>query len=138
MLNNKDIAKNTLKSNRNFGFTFLGLFLILSANKLQTKDIQELKILLTSSALLALVTLIKPNLLAPFNRAWLKFGDLLHAITTPIIMGLLFYVVITPIGMCMRLCKSDPLKLRYNTAIKSYWIKRQKDSDVQSSMLNQF
>ncbi len=138
MLNNKEQAEKILKSNRNFGLTFLSIFLLLSVQKLQTNDTQELKILLASSVLLAVVSFISPNLLGPFNRVWLKFGDILHNVTTPIIMGLLFYLVITPVGILMRLFKNDPLKLRYNLAVKSYWIQRIKATDIQSTMRNQF
>jgi len=70
------------------------------------------------------VSLIRPGLLAPLNRLWLEFGLLLHRIVSPLVMGLLFFLVITPIALIMRLAGKDPLHLKYDAAARSYWIPR--------------
>ena len=73
----------------------------------------------------AAVSLIRPSLLAPLNRLWLKFGLLLNRIVSPLVMGLLFYLVMTPIALIMRMTGKDPLRLKYDAAARSYWIPRQ-------------
>jgi hypothetical protein len=84
----------------------------------------------------ALIAFIRPTLMKPLNIIWFKFGLLLHKIVNPLIMGLLFYVTIMPIGLIMQLFGKDILSLRIDKNLPSYWVKREPlDSD---SMRNQF
>ncbi|MGY8961232.1 MAG: SxtJ family membrane protein, partial [Alphaproteobacteria bacterium] len=88
------------------------------------------------AALFVLIALVRPGLLKPLNLIWFKFGLLLHKIVNPVIMGLLFYVTIMPIGLILRLCGKDVLNLRINKNAATYWIRREPvESD---SMRNQF
>ncbi|MDP6175569.1 MAG: SxtJ family membrane protein [Rhodospirillales bacterium] len=93
---------------------------------------------LATAALLALIAFIRPGLLAPFNRAWTKFGLLLHKIVNPIIMGLVFYLTVTPTGLIMRLLGKDPLRLRFDHEAKSYWIERTPPGPAPETMKQQF
>ncbi len=136
MSDNKSDAINALKSNRQFGFTFAGFFFLLATQRLYSHNIQGLKITLLLAASFTVATIIMPNVLGPLNRLWLRFGDLLHKITSPLIMALLFYVVITPMGFMLRLFGWDPLRLKYETKTPTYWISRPQITD-QNSMNNQ-
>jgi hypothetical protein len=67
-----------------------------------------------------------PSLLYPLNRAWFRLGLVLHRIVNPLVMGLLFFVVVTPIGLLMRLCGKRPLGLEFRRDATSYWVMRDK------------
>jgi hypothetical protein len=84
------------------------------------------------------LALVAPNLLGPFNKAWHLFGLALSRITTPIIMGILFFLVVTPTGLIARILGKDPLKLRLDKATESYWIERQPPGPDPKSMKQQF
>ena len=66
-----------------------------------------------------------PQILSPLNRLWFKLGLLLHKVVTPIIMGILFYGLITPVGLLMRLSGKDPMRLKSDSTLTSYWIDRE-------------
>ncbi|HQR50033.1 MAG TPA: SxtJ family membrane protein, partial [Methylophilaceae bacterium] len=85
-----------------------------------------------------LLALVIPRVLAPANRAWTKFGLLLHDIVSPIALGILFFVVVTPTGLLMRLLGKDPLRLRFERSAKSYWIVRTPPGPDAESLKNQF
>jgi hypothetical protein len=79
-----------------------------------------------------------PAVLRPLNRVWFKFGLLLHKIISPIIMGLLFYVTVTPIAVIMRLMGKDPLRLQFDPQATTYWIDRDPPGPAPETMKNQF
>lgn len=82
--------------------------------------------------------LLLPTALHPLNRAWMLLGLVLYKIVNPIVMALLFFSTITPIGALMRLCGKDPLRLRRDPAAASYWIAREPPGPAAESMRNQF
>jgi len=86
----------------------------------------------------AIVTVVKPTLLAGLNRLWLKFGILLGKVVSPIALGILFFGVLAPIGVLMRLVGKDPLRLKHDAAAASYWIPRKPPGPPPDSMTNQF
>ena len=90
------------------------------------------------SAIFAVFTLVAPRLLRPLNLVWLKFGLLLHKIVNPIIMGLLFFGVFTPMGVVMRLFGVDFLQMKRKPATESHWSIKRDDGLADSSMKNQF
>ena len=92
---------------------------------------------LGATAAFLVITLMGPGLLTPLNRAWGAIGRLLHAIVSPVVLAILFYGVITPIGLLSRLFGHDPLRRRIDRAAPSYWIER-KPGASKSSMKNQF
>jgi len=81
---------------------------------------------------------LAPRLLRPLNWLWFQFGLLLHKITNPLIMGLLFFVAVLPIGLLMRALGKRPLSLSYDPAAKSYWIERAPPGPSGESYKNQF
>lgn len=79
-----------------------------------------------------------PRVLSPLNRVWLRFGLLLHRIVNPMIMGLLFYVCVTPMGLVLRLLGKDPLRKRFDPKVDSYWIERKPPGPKPETMKNQY
>jgi hypothetical protein len=88
--------------------------------------------------LFALVATAAPMLLAPLNRLWLKLGLLLYKFVNPMVMTLLFFTTIVPVGALMRLCGKDSLRLRRDPEAKTYWIDRQPSGPPVESMRRQF
>ena len=89
-------------------------------------------------AWILVVALARPALLRPFNRAWFHFGLLLSRVVNPLVMGLLFFVTVTPIGLIMRALGKDPLRLRFDRGAPSYWIERQPPGPEPETMRQQF
>jgi hypothetical protein len=77
-----------------------------------------------AAALFGSLGLLWPRLLAPLNRVWFWFGLALHKVVNPVVMGVLFFGVITPVGLLMRLAGKRPLGLRFEPDSPSYWIRR--------------
>ena len=127
--------KNNLKisSNRSFGIVFFIVFLLVALYPL-IKD-QEIRIWSFIISLIFLVLgLINSRVLTPLNKLWFKFGIFLGKIVSPLVMGIIFFLVVTPIGLIMRLIGKDLLNLKYNSN-KSYWIEK---NGPKSEMKNQF
>ena len=122
-----------LPSNRNFGIVFFVVFLVISLYSL-TFGGGVAKWSLAVSIVFLILGLINSKILTPLNRLWFKFGILLGRIVSPIVMALIFFAVVTPIGLIMRLLRKDLLNLKYNKK-KSYWIEK---NGPKSKMKNQF
>lgn len=140
MQTHEDLSRSqTVKtsSDRFFGLTFFIVFLLIALWPLLWGRPLRPLALGVAAAFLA-VSLARPALLAPLNRLWLKFGELLHSVTSPIILGLMFYLVITPIGFLMRLFGKDFLRLRRDPACQSYWIRREPPGPDKTSLNRQF
>ena len=82
--------------------------------------------------------LVKAELLAPFNRAWFRFGLFLHRLVSPVVLAFLFYAVIAPTGLLMRALGKDVLGLRGDGEAESYWIRRDPPGPRPESMRDQF
>ena len=120
-------------SNRSFGIVFFIVFLIVSLWPLLNND-QIRYWALFVSILFFLLGIINSKLLTPLNQTWFKFGLFLGKIISPFVMGIIFFLVVTPIGLLMRIIKKDLLNLRFNKN-KSYWIEK---TGPKSKMKNQF
>jgi hypothetical protein len=81
---------------------------------------------------------LQPSLLAPLSRLWFRLGLFLHRVVNPLVMGLLFFVVITPIGLLMRVCGKRPLGLEFQRAATSYWVMRDKSELQPGPMAKQY
>ena len=122
-----------ISSNRSFGIVFFIVFLLIALYPL-LKD-NDLRIWsLIISFIFLILGLINSKILTPLNRLWFKFGLLLGKFISPLIMGIIFFAVVTPIGIIMRLLKKDLLNLKYNKK-ETYWIDK---SGPKSKMKNQF
>jgi hypothetical protein len=93
---------------------------------------------LALAALTLGVALAQPALLHPLNRIWTQLGLLLGRVVSPIVTALLFFLVVTPIGLLFRLLKKDPLRLAWSAGTSSYWLERQPPGPSPESMRNQF
>ena len=120
-------------SNRSFGIVFFVVFLIITLYPLLNNENIRYWSLLVSLVFLIL-GLLNSNILTPLNKAWFKFGILLGKVISPIIMGIIFFFVVTPIGLLMRLIRKDLLNLKVEKN-NSYWIKK---DGPKSKMKNQF
>jgi hypothetical protein len=90
------------------------------------------------AALFLVTGLLRPSVLNPLNRIWLKFGLLLHSVVNPVVMALLFYGTVLPTGLVMRLLGKDLLRLRRQPDAASYWIVRQPPGPSPETMRDQF
>jgi len=124
-------------SDRSFGFSFAAIFSLLSLwNLWRGEAVIGASSLLVAGTLIV-VTLLQPKLLAPANRLWNQIGALLQAVMSPLVMGVLFYGVITPMGLLLRLFGHDPLQRRIDPKLPSYWIGR-RPSETPTRMKDQF
>ncbi len=108
---------------RSFGIVFCVVFAVIGAWPLLGGEGPRWWSLGIAAAFLVLA-LVRPVLLAPLNRLWLRFGLLLHRITSPIILFLMYAVAIVPMGLILRLLRKDLLHLRWDRTAASYWIER--------------
>ena len=122
-------------SNRSFGLVFAAVFLLVALFPLLHGQTLRAWALVVSGALL-LVAFLLPVVLTYPNRLWLRLGLLLNAVISPVAMGVLFYLVITPIGLVMRWFGHDPLRLKLDAKASSYWIKRAPPGPEPKSLSN--
>ena len=127
------MADVKIGSNRSFGIVFFIVFLLISIYPLINNESIRIWSLVVSLIFLVL-GIINSNLLLPLNKLWFKFGIFLGKIISPIIMGIIFFLVVTPIGLIMRLIGKDVLNLKYSD-YRSYWIEK---NGPKSKMKNQF
>lgn len=120
-------------SDRNFGLVFAVFLLIVALLPLLHGNTLRLWALGLAGVFL-LLALTVPKLLAPFSRLWMRFGMLLHRIVSPVALAVLFYGVVTPTGLLMRLFGKDPLRLRLDKSISSYWIQRSPSEPTPESL----
>ena len=120
-------------SNRSFGIVFFVVFFLIATYPLLSKgDIRLWSLFI--SIIFLILGILNSKILSPLNKIWFKFGIFLGKIVSPLVMGLIFFVVVTPIGLLMRLFKKDLLSLKLNKN-KSYWIEK---NEPKSKMKNQF
>ena len=128
--------KNTeikIGSNKSFGIVFFIVFLLIAIYPLINNG--ELRIWsLVVAIIFFILGLVNSKVLTPLNKLWFKFGLLLGKIVSPLIMGIIFFFVVTPIAFIMRIIGKDLLNLKFNNK-KTYWIEK---TDPKSKMKNQF
>tara|TARA_B100001057_G_scaffold266758_1_gene266915 strand:+ start:2361 stop:2747 length:387 start_codon:yes stop_codon:yes gene_type:complete len=125
--------KIKISSNKSFGIVFFFVFLIISLYPIiNDQDIRIWSLLV--SIIFLVLGFLNSNILTPLNKIWFKFGIFLGKIVSPLVMGIIFFLVVTPIGFLMRLLKKDLLNLKFNNE-NTYWIKK---TGPKSKMKNQF
>ena len=125
---NKPLQKNNIS----FGILFFIFFLFVGIYPLKLGEVIRIWSVVFSLVFL-IITIIKPNLFTPLNKLWIKFGILLGKIISPIVMGLVFFFVVTPIGIFVKILKKDVMGLKRGAS--SYWVNRE---DKTQSMKKQF
>ena len=122
-----------ISSNRSFGIVFFAVFLIIATYPLiHSGDVRIWSAII--SFIFLVLGLLNSKILTPLNKLWFKFGIFLGTIISPIIMAIIFFLVVTPIGLIMRLLGKDVLNLKYNKN-QSYWVEK---NGPKSKMKNQF
>ena len=123
-----------ISTNRSFGIVFFAVFLLIAIYPLSYNG--EIRIWsIVISFIFLILGLLKSKILTPLNKLWFKFGILLGMIFSPLIMGIIFFVIVTPIGLFMRLFGKDVLNLKLKKKKRTYWIEK---SGYKSKMNNQF
>jgi hypothetical protein len=90
------------------------------------------------AAVTAVVTIVRPEWLAPLNRIWMRFGEMLHRVVSPLVLGVIFYGVFTPVGFAMRIAGRDIMKRRFEPGAKTYWVRRDPPGPAAGSFQDQF
>ena len=122
-----------ISSNRSFGIIFFLVFLIIAIYPLiNGGEIRKWSLII--SVIFLILGLLNSKILNPLNKLWFKFGIILGKIISPLVMGIIFFLVVTPIGLLMRLLNKDLLNLKFNNN-SSYWIEK---TGPKSKMKNQF
>ena len=123
-----------ISSNKSFGIVFFVVFLIIGIYPLLNKG-EIITWSIYTSIIFLILGLFNSNILTPINRIWIKFGFLIGNFISPIILGFIFFTVVVPTGLIMRILKNNFLGIKFDKDLKSYWIKKEKQI---SSMKNQF
>jgi len=126
-----------VSSDRSFGIVFTLVFLAMGVWVVSGGQSKGW-LFFVSAALFLVVAIARPSILGPLNRAWAKFGLLLGRVINPVILGVVFFLVVTPMAVIRRLLGKDSLHLKSNTNLKSYWIDRSPAGPKFGSMTKQF
>ena len=124
-------------SERTFGLVFAGLFVIIGGRPLLHHATPYWWALVLAVAF-AIAAFGAPATLRPLNWLWHRFGLLLHRIVSPLVMGAIFFLAVTPVALIMRLFGKDTLSLRLRRDLKTYWIARETPGSAPDSMKQQF
>lgn len=115
-----------ISSEKKFGFLFFIIFLIISLWPLLTSNSIRLWSLIIATIFL-IISYAKPLLLKPLNEKWIKFGEILGHFISPVIMFIIFFLILTPLSLIVRIFKKDLLNINFLKKKNSYWIKREKN-----------
>ena len=126
-------SKIKINSNRSFGIVFFVVFFLISIYPL-LKDGSIYYWSLIISLVFLILGLLNSKILSPLNVIWFKFGILIGKIISPIIMGIIFFLIVSPISILLKIFRKDVLQLKYHNK-KTYWVDK---NDVKSNMKNQF
>jgi Saxitoxin biosynthesis operon protein SxtJ len=126
-----------LPSNRSFGTLFVAVAALLGAFGWWRGSVLY-PWAFALSALILVVTLAVPDWLAPANRAWMKLAAILNRIVSPIVLGVLFFIVLTPTAFVIRLLGRDAMKRRFDLSARTYWVERDPPGPDPSGLPNQF
>ena len=114
------------ENNKGFGILFFIVFLLVGLWPLLKGDSPRIYFF-PIAVLFLILGLINSKILTPLNKVWVKFGELLGAIIAPIVMGLVYFFILTPLSFLIRITGKDLLNVKFSSKVKTYWIKRLKD-----------
>ena len=129
--------RNEAPSNRSFGWTFTAFFILVGTYSLWRGG-TAYPWSFGLAAVISAVTIARPEWLAPLNRLWMKFGELLHRVVSPVVLGVIFYGVFTPVGFVMRMARRDTMKRKFEPTAPTYWIRRNPPGPAVDSFRDQF
>lgn len=133
----RHLAHDVNASNRSFGIVFTIFFMILGLLPLLSHHSVRIWAFIISAVFL-LLALISPDTLAPLNLMWAKLGALLHQMVSPVVLAILFFLIVTPIAIIMRVRGKDPLRMHLDRNLETYWIERSPPGPEADSLKNQF
>jgi len=139
-MGHEDFSAKTAVENstdRAFGVVFAVVFALVGLYPLLGADSVRWWAMAVAAAF-AVLALAAPRVLAPLNRVWMRVGALLHAIVSPVVLAVMFYLLVAPIGLLWRLLGKDPLRLRFEPNAASYWIERSPPGPEPETFTNQF
>jgi hypothetical protein len=125
-------------SNRNFGFVFTVFFAVVGILPWFGENNEIFGWAIITSGVFLTFSVVKPDFLSPLNKIWTKFGLLLQKIVNPVVLGAMFFLLLAPFGLAMRLMGKDLLSLKLEKGIASYWIRRSPPGPSPESMKNQY
>ena len=131
------IQQMKLPPDRQFGTLFTIVFAVLAGLNFYRGG-HAYTWLAIVAGLFGVVTLVRPSLLRPLNRLWMLFAELLHRIVSPVVLGAIFYVVLTPVGAVQRVMGRDTMRRKLDAQARSYWIPRVPPGPPSDSLRNQF
>lgn len=127
-----------IHSERSFGLVFAAVFAVIGIYGLYKGWVPVASVTwLVAGLLLALIAVVSPKLLAPFNRAWFRLGLLLNKIVSPVVLGIIFFGLLTPVAVLARLFGRQVLLLKPRS-VSSYWVMRSPPGPASDSFKNQF
>ena len=121
-------------SNKSFGLLFFVVFFIIGLWPFKNGENPNFYFI-TASVIFLLLGLINSKLLTPLNKSWIKLGEILGIVIAPIVMALVYFVILTPVSIIVRVFGKDLLGLKFSKEKETYWIKRKK---ILGSMKKQF
>ena len=125
-----NLNNNTkISSNRSFGILFFIVFFTISLWPLISRG-DIIYWALIASLIFLVLGVLNSKLLTPLNKLWIKFGIFLGAIVSPIVMGIIYFIILTPIGALMRFLGKDLLKINKSKSLTTYWINRDKQKNT--------
>ena len=124
-------------SDRSLGIVFAVVFLVIGLLPLLHGGSMRLWSIVVAAAF-GVVAFTLPRILTPLNKVWTRLSLLLHRIVSPVVLGVLFFLVITPLGLLMRLLGKDPLRLRRDANASTYWIERTPPGPKPETLSDQF
>jgi hypothetical protein len=124
-------------SNRSVGLTFAAVLVLIGFAPLLRGGEPHVWSVGAGFAFAA-VALIVPRALSPLNRIWTKLGLMLHKVMSPVVLGIMFFVVIMPMGLIMKALRRDPLRLRFDPQADSYWVRREPPGPAPQDLPEQF
>jgi ABC-type sulfate transport system permease subunit len=124
-------------SDRAFGIVFTVVFALIGLFPLLRGREPRLWALGVAAAFL-LAALVFPRVLGPLNRLWFRFGMLLHRVVSPVVLGVIYFLVFTPLGVLMRALGKRPLSLSFDSSARSYWVVREPAAPPSETMKRQF
>tara|TARA_A100001011_G_C14077541_1_gene743043 strand:+ start:362 stop:742 length:381 start_codon:yes stop_codon:yes gene_type:complete len=113
-------------NNKGFGLLFFIVFLLIALWPLLNGNSPRIYFF-PIAFLFLILGLINSKILTPFNKIWVRFGELLGMVIAPIVMGIIYFIILTPLSFLVRIAGKDLLNLKFSNKIKTYWIKRKKD-----------
>lgn len=113
-------------NNKSFGLLFFVVFLLIGLYPVYKGNNPNIYFLLISLPFLVL-GILNSKILTPLNKAWIKLGEILGRIIAPLVMAIVYFLILTPVSLFVRLFGKDLISMKFNDSLKSYWIKREKN-----------